>query len=56
LPGVDREHERVTKKFHFSGFARIVLVVFLAEAMGLLNGAGFAILADRHPDRVPNIK
>ena len=56
LPGVDREHEGVPKEFHFSGFARIVLVVLLAEAVGLLNGARFAVLADRHPDRVPDIK
>ena len=56
LPGVDREHEGITKEFHFSSFARIILVVLPAEAVGLLNGARFTILADRHPDGVPDIK
>ena len=41
LPGVDREHEGITKEFHFSSFARIILVVLRAEAVGLLNGARF---------------
>jgi hypothetical protein len=43
-------------EFHLSGFARIVLVVLVAEALGLLDRARFAVLADRHPYGVPDIK
>jgi hypothetical protein len=37
--------EGITKEFHFSGFVRIELVVLPGEAVGLLNGARFIILA-----------
>jgi len=43
-------------EFHLSGFARIVFLVLVAEALGLLNRARFAVLADRHPYRVPDIR
>ena len=42
--GVDREHEGITKKFHFAGFARIVFIVFLAAVVGHLDGRGLPFL------------
>jgi hypothetical protein len=41
--GIDREYEGTTKRFHFAGFARIVFV-FLAEALGHLDGRGLPFL------------
>jgi hypothetical protein len=42
--GIDREYEGITKTFHFAGFARIVFIVFLAEAVGHLDGRGLPFL------------